>query len=86
MQSYVTEKEKLFNCSFSHSQYFHCKACKVYYFTSNLCEENSSVCASTCLQDNKTCSYVEMDDAVLYVGDIDHDKPDSKYKQYHIWH
>ncbi len=76
IQSFWTaDNTKLFDRTFYLGEYFYCKTAKMYYLTT--CKGDH--CVSPCLNDNKTCSYVEMDDSVLYPGDIHGDKPDSEW-------
>lgn len=81
MQSYVTQDIDMFNRTFSRSDYFYCERTKLFYFNDSV-HEAGSWYSHPCIQNNNEsmpmCSHVEMEQAVIYPGNIYSDKPNRK--------
>ena len=83
VQSFATLDTKLFNRTFTKNDYFYCERCRTYNFNhSDDTQDSTSAFPHPCLSHNngssETCSHVDMAEAVIYLGDISADKPNSE--------
>ena len=85
-QTVSSERREWFNRTFTTDEYFYCKSCKMIRFANCSSDSgNCSSCASAVQKQpggkNKTvtqCSEVEMERAVIFLGDFNKTHPSSE--------